>query len=63
MIADILWHARQGMTAHYSVVFLNVVCLQCVVSDGSIKLEADVQAGQAEHLFRKSPQSAKAGFC
>jgi hypothetical protein len=43
----------------YLVIFFMRFYTACVGSDGSKKLEADVQAGQAEHLFRRWPQSAK----
>jgi hypothetical protein len=33
---------------------------ECVESDGSKKLKADIPAGRTDHLFLKSPQSGLA---
>jgi GMP synthase PP-ATPase subunit len=54
-IADILWHARQGMTAHYSVVQIDelVEALNRITNEGS-RVNRSLAMIRREQLGEKS---------
>ena len=56
-IADILWHTRQGMTAHYSVAQIEalVEALNRITDERS-RINRSLDMIRREHLGEKSPQ-------
>jgi integrase len=62
-IADILWHARQGMTAHYSVVQIDelVDALNRITNEGS-RVNRSLAMIRREQLGEKSHHRKKNGL-
>ncbi|RFC37917.1 MAG: Phage integrase family protein [Candidatus Nitrotoga sp. LAW] len=56
-IADILWHTRQGMTAHYSVVQIDelLAALNRITNEGS-RINRSLAMIRREQLGNESPQ-------
>jgi hypothetical protein len=56
-IADILWHTRQGMTAHYSVVQIDelVEALNRITDEGS-RINRSLAMIRREQLGKESPR-------
>lgn len=56
-IADILWHTRQGMTAHYSVVQIDelLAALNRITNEGS-RVNRSLAMIRREQIGNESPQ-------
>ena len=56
-IADILWHTRQGMTAHYSVVQIDelLAALNRITNEGN-RINRSLAMIRREQIGNESPQ-------